>query len=259
MLDLLREYNRGMAKLKQYTTVNGEDGFDYDDPDKIVEALGMTPDEETRLTTVLANELKEHLAKEKRIPIQQLELQMTHIKDVEVNYDYLAELVEQLMNQVHENKVDEAMATQEEIRQFANGLEDRSYATKIIKAAAAIVSKEYPPADAKIDYPVKLDDCGPIIQDANNASLDRRFLRFRVKWGITEIVPNAKMHEMFSHHRYGQQDLDDTGWIKSILSQASEGYKQIAESEEVQALSKIKYRNALREAIYELADDLVME
>lgn len=259
MLDLLREYNRGMAKLKQYTTVNGEDGFDYDDPDKIVEALGMTPDEETRLTTVLANELKEHLAKEKRIPIQQLELQMTHIKDVEVNYDYLAELVEQLMNQVHENKVDEAMATQEEIRQFANGLEDRSYATKIIKAAAAIVSKEYPPADAKIDYPVKLDDCGPIIQDANNASLDRCFLRFRVKWGITEIVPNAKMHEMFSHHRYGQQDLDDTGWIKSILSQASEGYKQIAESEEVQALSKIKYRNALREAIYELADDLVME
>ena len=106
---------------------------------------------------------------------------------------------------------------------------------------------------------MKLDDCGPIIQDANNASLDRRFLRFRVKWGITEIVPNAKMHEMFSHHRYGQQDLDDTGWIKFILSQASEGYKQIAESEEVQALSKIKYRNALREAIYELADDLVME
>ena len=92
-----------------------------------------------------------------------------------------------------------------------------------------------------------------------SASLDRRFLRFRVKWGITEIVPNAKMHEMFSHHRYGQQDLDDTGWIKFILSQASEGYKQIAESEEVQALSKIKCRNALREAIYGLADDLVME
>ncbi len=34
-------------------------------------------------------------------------------------------------------------------------------------------------------------------------------------------------------------------------------YKTLAHGEVMQALSKIKYRNSLREAIYELADELV--
>lgn len=83
MLDLLREYNSGVAKLKQYVKEDGGKGFDYDNPDSLVEALGMTPEEEVMLTTVLTNELKEHIAKEKRIPIYQLELRMTHVKDVQ--------------------------------------------------------------------------------------------------------------------------------------------------------------------------------
>lgn len=259
MLDLLREYNRGMAKLKQYTSEGGETGFDYDDPDKIIKALGMTPEEEKKLTVDRANELKDFLAREKRIPLYQLELRMTHVKDVKVNYDYLTELVEQLLNQVHEEKIDEAHETQDEIRQFANGLEDRAYAAQIVKAAEAIVNKVYPPAGANLTYPVKLDDCGQVIQSANRASLDRTFLRFRVKWGITDIVTNVQMHEMFSHHRYGQQDLDDTGQVKGILAKATESYKIMADDESVQALSKIKYRNGLREAIYQLADELVMD
>ena len=105
MLDLLREYNRGMAKLKQYDPeeIDGEKvGFNYDNPDELVEKLGMTSDQEVMLTTVLTNELKSHIAKEKKIPLYQIELKMTHVKDVKVDYDYLTELVEQLLNQVHE-------------------------------------------------------------------------------------------------------------------------------------------------------------
>lgn len=83
MLDLLREYNRGMAKLKQYDSheVDGEKvGFNYDKPDELVEKLGMTSEQEVMLTTVLTNELKSHIAKEKKIPIYQIELRMTHVK-----------------------------------------------------------------------------------------------------------------------------------------------------------------------------------
>jgi len=61
MLDLLREYNVGMAKLKQYATeeVDGNAvGFNYEKPDELVEKLGMTSEQETMLTTVLTNELK---------------------------------------------------------------------------------------------------------------------------------------------------------------------------------------------------------
>ncbi|WP_138496005.1 type I restriction endonuclease subunit R [Paenibacillus pinistramenti] len=259
MLDLLREYNRGMAKLKQYDPeeVDGEKvGFNYDDPDELLGKLGMTPEQEVMLTTVLTNELKSHIAKEKKIPLYQIELRMTHVKDVKVDYDYLTELVEQLLNQVHEGKKEEAQATQEKINQFANGLDDRSYATKIMNAADAIIKGHFPPAGSDFKYPVKLSDSEQIIQQANNVSLDRMFLDFRVKWGITDIITSSGMRELFSRHRYGQQDLDDTGQIRDIIAQASSSYQTLAHDEQVQSLPRMKYRNGLRDAIYQLADEL---
>ncbi|WP_127580294.1 type I restriction endonuclease subunit R [Paenibacillus koleovorans] len=260
MLELLREYNRGMAKLKQYDPeeLDGEKvGFNYDGPDELVEKLGMTSEQEVMLTTVLTNELKSHIAKEKKIPLYQIELRMTHVKDVKVDYDYLTELVEQLLNQVHERKNEEAKETQEKINQFANGLDDRSYATKIVNAAAAIIKGHFPPAGSDFKYPVKLIDSEQIIQQANNVSLDRMFLDFRVKWGITDIITSSGMRELFSRHRYGLQDLDDTGQIRDIIAKASSDYMTLAHDAEVQSLPRMKYRNGLREAIYRLADELV--
>jgi type I restriction enzyme R subunit len=261
MLDLLREYNVGMAKLKQYDhdpESEKGDGFDYDNPDELIKALGMTPEQEVMLTTVLTNELKTHISKEKKIPIYQIELRMTHVKDVKIDYDYLTELVEQLLNEVHEGKTTEAKETQEKIKQFANGLDDRNYATKIINAAFAIIKGHFPPDGSDLIYPVELEDSEMIIQAANNVSLDRTFLDFRVKFGIADIITSAQMRELFSRHRYGMQDLDDTGQIRDIIAKASRQYKTLAHDEEVQKLSKIKYRNSLREAIYSLSDEMAM-
>lgn len=257
MLDLLRKYNEGMAKLKQYDhDPAGErgEGFNYDNPEALIEALGMTPEQEVKLTTVLTNELKAHIAKEKKIPVCQIELRMTHIKDIRIDYDYLTELVETLLNEVHEGKTEEAGATQEKIRKFANGLDDRNYAAKIINAALAIIEGHFPPADSAMTYPVHLKNSEQIIQQANIVSLDRKFLDFRIRWGITEIITSAGMRELFSRHRYGMQDLDDMGQIRDIIAKASQNYKTLAHDESVQTLSKIKYRNSLREAIYKLAD-----
>ena len=259
MLDLLREYNAGMAKLKQFDPQENGEGFNYDKPDDLIEALGMTPEQEVMLTTVLANELKEHVAKAKRIPVYQLELRMSHVKDIKVNYDYLTELVERLLNQVHEKKEEEAEATENEIRQFANGLEDRNYASRIIKAAHAIRSGLYPPAGSNFTYPAKLEDSESIIIEANKVTLDRLFLDFRNMWGITDVIKNAQMHELYSKHQYGQLDLDDTGQIKNLIAEASNDYTNMATDEGVRGLSRIKYRNSLREAIYELFDDLTRD
>jgi type I restriction enzyme R subunit len=258
MFDLLRDYNAGVAKLKQYTPeeVDGNTvGFNYDNPDELVEKLGMTSAQETMLTTVLTNELKQYMAKKKKIPFYQIELKMTHVKDVKIDYDYLTELVEQLLNQVHEGKSQEAQATKEKIDQFATGLEDRNYAVKVMNAAIAIIKGHFPPEGYNLKYPVKLRDSEQIIQAANNVSLDRMFLDFRVKWGITDIITSAQMRELFSHHRYDMQDLDDTGQIRDIIAKASRDYKTLAHDEKIQSLSKIRYRNGLRKAIYELADE----
>lgn len=260
MLELIRNYNAGMAKLKQYNSeeVDGNTvGFNYDKPDELVEMLGMTSEQEVMLTTVLTNELKQHIAKQKNIPLQQIELKMTHVKYVKIDYDYLTELVERLLNEVHEGKKEEAKETKDRIDQFANGLDDRSYANKIMNAVNAIIKGHYPPAGAIVKYPMKLQSSDVIIEQANNVSLDRTFLDFRVKWGITDIITSAEMRELFSKHRYGLQDLDDNGKITDIIAKATLNYTTLAHDEEVQSLSKIKYRNSLREAIYKLADEQI--
>jgi type I restriction enzyme R subunit len=135
-------------------------------------------------------------------------------------------------------------------------LDDRNYAKRIKNAAVAIFKGLFPPEGSGFKYPANLSDSNQLINDANNVSLDRRFLDFRIKWGIADIITSVQMRELFSRHRYGQQDLDDTGQIRDITAQASATYKTLAHSAEVQSLSKIKYRNSLREAIYELADEL---
>lgn len=262
MLDLLREYNAGMAKLKQFKPeeVNGKKvGFDYADPDELIRALGMKPEQEVTLTTALANEVKERVAKRKNVPVYQIELRMTHVKDVRVNYDYLTELIETLINAVHEGKTKQVEEVRGKIEQFANGLDDRTYAGKILKAAGAIMRGDFPPEGSGITYPVKLTsqtDGEKVIQAAGNASIDRTLLTFRLKWGITDVITSAQMRELFSSHRFGQQDLDDTGAVTHIITEASGLYKTMAEDAEVQGLSKIKYRNGLRDALYKMADEL---
>lgn len=257
MIDLIREYNAGMAKLKQYAPESDEnEGFDYKNPDKLLEKIGITPEQEKKLTTVLTNELKDYISKREKIPVYQIELRMTHIKDVKIDYDYLTELVNELLNAVHNGNEQEADETKEKIEQFANGLDDRMYAAKIINAADAIRKGDYPPEGSNFKYPAKLKDCETVISDANTISVDRVFLEFRNKWGITEVITSAGMRGLFSRHRYGKFDLDDAGEISDIIKRASADYKIMALDEEVQTLSKIKYRNSLRDAIYKLADKM---
>lgn len=255
MLTLLRAYNVGMSKLKQYDPeVDGEVhiGFDYDNPDEILQALGMSSEQERMLTTVLTNELKQHLAEARNIPYYQIELRMTHVKDVQINYDYLTKLVEDLINQVHDEQMVEADATREQITQFANGLEDRNYAETIQRAATAIYNGQYTHGA----YPAKIESSDEIIQAANTISLKRVFQDFRISWGLVDVISSDDIFTLFSRHQYGMKDLDDTGQIKDVIAKASENYKDLAYDDSIQKLSKIKYRNGLREAIYTLADKL---
>ena len=145
MVELLRAYNNGMSQLKQYNpeAQAGEIGFDYDKPEVLLAALGMNAEQETMLTTVLANDLKAHLAETQKIPLHQIELRMTHVKDVKIDYDYLTELVTRLLNEVHEQKMEAAAHTREDINRFASGLEDRGHAKEITNAATAIYNGSY--------------------------------------------------------------------------------------------------------------------
>ena len=255
MVELLRAYNNGMSQLKQYNpeAQAGEIGFDYDKPEVLLAALGMNAEQETMLTTVLANDLKAHLAETQKIPLHQIELRMTHVKDVKIDYDYLTELVTRLLNEVHEQKMEAAAHTREDINRFASGLEDRSYAKEITNAATAIYNGSYQAEH----YPVEnLTESDSIIQAANKIILDHILIDFRVKWGITDAINNTQMREMFSRHQYGMQDLDSTGQLRDLITEAGKNYRLLAREPEIRDLNKIRYRNDLRQAIYQLADEM---
>ncbi|OOF46307.1 DEAD/DEAH box helicase [Rodentibacter trehalosifermentans] len=256
MLEQLRIYTANIAKIKQYSTEdeNGEIiGFDYDNPDKLIYELGMTGEEESMLTNTLTNELKLHLAKKRNVPVMQIELQMTHVKDVEINYDYLTELITTLLKQIEAGETEKAKETQKELEKFANGLEDRSFASRISGAAKAIIKGFFKLKDA-----FKQDGVS-IVEQANHASQDQQFLDFRLQWGLTEILTNAQLRQLFAKHQFQQKDLDDNDQLTDLIKQASITYPELAQNNDVKKLTKMKYRNQLRNAIYELADDFVGE
>ncbi len=262
MFNLMRTYSSGMSKLKQYDpeTVNGEDiGFDYDNPDELVTLLGMTPEQEEMLTTSLYNDLKERIAENHDVPVAQIELRMIHVKDVSVNYDYLTELVEALMNAVHEDRMDAAADYRDKISDFAMALEDRQYAKQINNAADAIYNGNYPPENHEVTYPVRLNSSLDIIHDANTMIVKDNIFDFRLKWGIIDVISNDEVLELFGRHSAGKQDLDSTGRISQLKKDARKEYQVKAQDKEVAALNKITYGNELVAALYQFADSYVNE
>ena len=261
MFNLMRTYSAGMSKLKQYDSdvVNGEDiGFDYDNPDELVILLGMTPEQEEMLTTSLYNDLKERIAENHDVPVAQIELRMIHVKQISVNYDYLTELIEALMNAVHENRMDAAADYREKISDFAMALDDRQYAKQINNAVDAIYKGTYPPEGKDIQYPVKLTSLD-VIEDVNTMIMKDDIFDFRLKWGIIDVISNDEILDLFSRHTAGKQDLDSTGRISKLKKDARAEYQAKAQDVDIVVLNKIKYGNELVAALYTFADSYVNE
>ena len=260
MAELMRDYSRAVSRLKQYNheTENGEEGgFNYDRPEQLIEALGMTVEEESMLSNSLYNELKEKMAERKQIPVYQIELAMTHVKDVQVNYDYLTELVENLLNYVHDGEEEKAQETREKIYDFTKSMDDRAYAKEINNAADAIVKGHYPAADTELTYPVKLSKSDDIIRAANEVVLGDQIFNFRLQWGIVDVVSNEELQALIAGHTYGRNDLDSEGKLGKIKRAGAKEYEAKAQDKAIRSLKKVEYRNQLDLAIYKLADSMV--
>jgi len=273
LLQLLGHYNSGVNNLKQYPLKQNEDGttegFDYADPGALTAALGMTTDKERKLTTVFANELKRNLAKRRNVDFDQIDLKMTHIKEVEINYDYLTELIAALMNATHrqdkaEMKGDKEGAaeaqrainsTRAQITLEAAASQNVHFIDKVERAVKAIVQRMYRLKDE--DYPVTPEQTKGVVEAASQVSVDRELLEFRIRWGITDVMTADALKAWLRTHAKGVDDLDSTGQLTKLRKDGMAVYQQMATDDRVKSLTPIKYRNELRDAIRELADNLV--
>lgn len=274
MLEFVREYNASISKLKQYSIdeikkdipiPDEADGFkDMSDSKqsiaRIIYGLGMSEADIQALEGPLINELKKSISDTKKILPSQIDLTVIHLKEVTINYDYLTELLEDLLNKVHEQKMDEAAEIKGRIDEFANGIDNRLEAKAITKAADAIIAGDFPPEDSELRYPYKLHNSQEIVQQAHSASMNRTTDRFIKDWGLQNAISPEQMRSFLLNHHYGKNDLDDQGKISDLLSAGASQYRECAENAQIRELKiKVRYRNQLRRALYALADDLVSE
>lgn len=245
MYELLAKYNRNINKLKQ------DDQYSYDNPTELLEQIGLTNDQETILTSALANELKEKIAKKRGVNFHDLDLEMTHVNDVRVNYDYLSELIAELANDIHDGNAESAQNNYSEVNKIADQIEDRKYANQIKQTAKGLLNGEIKP-----DYPVHPRQVKQLISDTSIKSKRAEIGDFRKKWGLLD-VDLRKMNQMLDHHIVGKDDLDSTGMLSSIIARGQADYRDYVEDEGIKSLTKIKYRNHLRQALEKFADEII--
>ena len=242
MLKDLQQYNHLMAMAKQ------DDHYNEKQPEKFLNEIGLSQEQEEILTTTLAIRLKKRIAKRIGADFNDIDLSMEHVKEVKVSYTYLKQLIAELMNQKQE---EEAQKTAKKIRELSDRMEDRKKAEQINQFADSILDGFKAPT-----YPIRQDDIDELLERYSNRSMREEILAYKCKWGLVDIKDNQKVNEIIYNHVQGMDDLNIDGDLDDIIREASLVYKTDAEDEKVRALAKIKYRRRLRETLSEFADDI---
>jgi type I restriction enzyme, R subunit len=249
----LQEYNRLLNQLKQFTEDDEKNPVSvYDEPELFYDRLGITEDQEVMLTTVLANELRERRAQIENIDISQVNLEMTHIHDVTINYDYLIELIARMADEVHEDKMDQAELTKNEIdAEIAKSDSDKEI-TKVRNFVSKIFTKEF--IFDKYPAPRDVEEMNQAMEQSQKDSNIKLYTEFVRTWGLDNSVKPKDLAKLISRHRVGQEDMDKQGELTAMMNDARTDYKEIAAAE-VANLSWVKYRIEFRKAFYQMADE----
>ena len=254
VIENLKKYNHLLSKLKQYTEDDeGNVVSAYDDPTGFYERIGITKNQEVILTTVISDEIKADRAKRENVDISQVNLEMVHIHDVKINYDYLTELIAQMADEVHDDEMEKASKTKSEIHNELSKSDNEKEKYKIQSFVNRIYNKEFVfnqyPAPRNVELMNKAMDSS---QKESNLKMVTDFVR---KWGLDNSIKPKELEVLINKHHYGKEDLDNQNEITDIMIKAKDDYKEIA-TYEVKVLSWIKYRKEFIKAIYIRADEI---
>lgn len=250
----LKEYNRLLSQLKQYTEDDEKNPISaYDNPEEFYERLGITEEQEVILTTVIAGELKERRAKRENIDISQINLSMVHIHDVTINYDYLIELIAKMADEVHENDMSTAESTRDEIHLEIAKSDNEKEKSKMRNFVSKIFSKEFEfdnyPAPRSVE---EMNQAMDKVQKDTNMQLITNFIR---TWGLDNSTKPTELESLIKKHRLGQEDMDKQGELTAIMNKTRADYKEIA-VKKIAELTWVRYRIEFRKAFYEMADEI---
>lgn len=246
MTKKVHQYNHLMAMATQ------DDKYDDKHPATFLKEIGLNEDKEEVLTTVLVNDLKRKLAKHHGVDVSEIKLSMSHVKEVMVNYDYLRELISQLLNQHHEGQLEAAKQTAAKIHSFTARLENTGYADKVNHFTDAVLAGEV----TAESYPVHQDQVeGLLDQDAQKA-MRTEIQQYKAKWGLLAIDHSELVNEVLYHHQPGADDLNNHDEITQIVKEAQRVYSTDATDPEIRDYKKMRYRREFRQAFPAFADHI---
>ncbi|MFI3251983.1 MAG: HsdR family type I site-specific deoxyribonuclease [bacterium] len=252
--ELIKEYNSLINKMKQFTVDDlGNEISAYSNGDEFLNIIGITKEEEIKLTSTIFNQLKEYRAKKEDIDISEVDFNIVHVHDVRINYDYLIDLLARIANEVHEDEVSKIDKTYVEIKLEVDKIKNDNERKRINEFVDKIISNEY-----EFDsYPVSNDF--NTIEEGIKKSLIQSNLRlttdFIRKFGLDNAITPKKLEVILQEHKYGMDDLDNQGLITEMINLAREDYSGIS-GDEIKNLSWSKYRLRVREELKVLADEV---
>lgn len=249
MYTLLNRYSSLVSQVMQ------SDEFDKNDEtmmQKFYDDIAISRDQDNILTNNLADELREKIAERKHIDPIQVNLTMTHIDTIEVDYDYLLDLIAQLANQVHDNDFEKAQQTKQYIDQMISQMNNRERAKDIHN-----FSNDLMQGNVEINtYPVLSSQINNLIDNHKQSGARHYIYEFKQKWGIADIADHNEINSLIEHHMVGSDDLNMNHELDDIIKEAQAVYQTDAAIPEIREMSRIKYRKNLRQAITNMADDV---
>lgn len=255
LLAVMGEYNRLVNQLKQYDRdeLGNVNASVYDESGAFYDLVGVNPEKEAVLLGAIVPEVKETVAKRKQIDVSEIDVELRHIAEVEIDYDYLTELLADLADLANAKKSAAADQKYEEIVIEVAKSEDEQEAREVLVFADMLRRGTYKfesyPAPRGKDLMRKHMI---IARDGVKLAIVREFVSY---WGLDSAVNLGEFMELLAGHTVGKRDLDKKQQLSSLALAAKEYYRDYA-SPEVQQLSWVRYRNGLSAAVYELADRL---
>lgn len=252
-VNLVADYNSKIAALKQYTE------YDYDNPEELFSKVGVTKDEHEHIVTVMRNELM-RLAKNNtqshKLDVASLNFEVEHVSDVSVNYDYIDELLAQVINEAHENfpGIDE---TYSNLIRATDRMDNRQDAERINATAKAAMDGTLKLSEEQ--YPVTAQDTHGIIEAHRNRTKREAALQFRQKWGLVDVeMASQLLSKILEKHVAGRDDIGMFEEGSDLLNKATNAqyYKTDATDPKIRTLSGVKYKDLLRIAIKDFAEDI---
>ncbi len=246
----LRAYNAILNKLKQCPFDEKTNIGFPSNPDDFYESVNMRFEDVERLTTQIARDVKEQIAIRNKVDISSIDLDMTHVKEIQINYDYLVELISKMANAVYEKDIDLATSLKTLIM------------TEIAKTKSDIEHGKYKQfidlvytGDYKFDdYPVSnsIQVINEAMEQSLKISTTKRIHDFMYQWGLNKSIQFDEFELMIKNHRIGEDDLIH---LTELIDKTRDDYKTLAQ-EDISQLSWIQYRKQLRIAVQKLADDI---